>query len=520
MHRLPYLSFFIIFILFFGFFGGSTGQYAEEIGFPSGRCYTGKEDKNKVKDISGDITEDDTDFFTYSNSNFHIRHAESEESAAIGRDGVNNRHVVSQAPEKPETSQTQQQPQELQVSKCLERIVQLAEKAVRKLSDQPEKLADKTKNRYESQVNLEILLKKSDEAFTFYKDSEDTKEGRKEILQITLLYGKILYGKVQKPLIRYLIIPWQNFSVNAEGFGSADGIDSISIQSAKTLLTVTDCAVIYFAYPQTESTKAVTPENLSGEMTEKEKEIVNEFEALFKRAIHYDEYSKSVENVELDLPQDVQVISLKNFPYYTDIEVAIPGSLLPEHSEWERVADNRMLRISFIPERGAIRTIWVKQRKEKKLIPLDSPFPGYQPKRTPDTSKDFMPSLAEKIDGLPESDPDNLESLISLFLEYKSAAEKNPGHWEAGNLLLGAREKEYIPSEEEIMLSEVGGRLKRLVATLSSEEIGSLLQGEYSNLNKLEYTNFTFTHLDVMGSGRFFYVESMSDEVITLRNRH
>jgi len=144
-------------------------------------------------------------------------------------------------------------------------------------------------------------------------------------------------------------------------------------------------------------------------------------------------------------------------------------------------------------------------------------FPGYTPKLTQDSAKDFMPLIGEKIDNIPAALISNLPDLLDLFIKYRKYAEENPGHWENGNMILGAREKEYIPSEDEILLSETGNRIRKIINPESKKEIKRLLKGKHGELRELKYTMFTFTHADVMGSGRFFYVDTIKKVKIDLQ---
>ena len=79
-------------------------------------------------------------------------------------------------------------------------------------------------------------------------------------------------------------------------------------------------------------------------------------------------------------------------------------------------------------------------------------------------------------------------------------------------MILGARAKEYIPSDEELILAEVGKRIMGTMETFHQDQRSKVLRGLWCLPRILRFSEFTFTHSDVMGSGRFFYV----DEIIPI----
>ena len=82
-------------------------------------------------------------------------------------------------------------------------------------------------------------------------------------------------------------------------------------------------------------------------------------------------------------------------------------------------------------------------------------------------------------------------------------------------MILGARPKEYIPSKEELIADEIGERIRK-----TAEECIPMTLAEKSKTRvpkQLKYCHYTFTHSDVMGSGRFFYVDQIQETVITLK---
>ena len=75
--------------------------------------------------------------------------------------------------------------------------------------------------------------------------------------------------------------------------------------------------------------------------------------------------------------------------------------------------------------------------------------------------------------------------------------------------MLGANLVEYKPTPEELILAEIGKRIKILLKNNSSLQITQIIKKHQIKKEFLEFNSYTFTHSDVMGSGRFFYVENI-----------
>jgi hypothetical protein len=115
---------------------------------------------------------------------------------------------------------------------------------------------------------------------------------------------------------------------------------------------------------------------------------------------------------------------------------------------------------------------------------------------------------------LPSAELKSLRILLETFEKFGRQAAENPGRFIEGNLLLGAPEREYRPTGDELVLSDVGTRIKSIVNSVPANKLKKYLKGINATLSKIEYNSFTFTHVDVMGSGRFFYVSEIRKERI------
>jgi hypothetical protein len=147
-------------------------------------------------------------------------------------------------------------------------------------------------------------------------------------------------------------------------------------------------------------------------------------------------------------------------------------------------------------------------------------FPDYQPKITPDTIEDYLtqPSNVYTILGeIGEPSINNLKTIITYFLKYKKSAEKNPKNPQKGNIALGADENQFYPSEDALLVSELGKLIKQVTESYSKLQMRTLKLKHQIKSQHLSYPEITFRHVDVMGSGRFFYAEkARMDTIIEL----
>lgn len=136
-------------------------------------------------------------------------------------------------------------------------------------------------------------------------------------------------------------------------------------------------------------------------------------------------------------------------------------------------------------------------------------FVDYKPKLSEDTILDYMPALADDFGQLPPDTPQHLEQLLSLFSRYHSAALESPGSYVKGNMILGANENQYEPSVPELMLMETGDRIRFILMKSDNPKLYHTVTRHLPAKNAGTYKQFSFYHVDVMGSGRFFYVDQI-----------
>jgi hypothetical protein len=130
-------------------------------------------------------------------------------------------------------------------------------------------------------------------------------------------------------------------------------------------------------------------------------------------------------------------------------------------------------------------------------------FPDYKPKDTPDTVTDYRASVSAEIGSLPSAPA----ALAQAFLDWKAKAAADPGVYEAGAQMLGADERQYKPSDAELVAAVAG---ERLSAALESADAAARSEADalLATPEARSYNRFDFRHSDVMGSGRYFYASA------------
>ena len=144
-------------------------------------------------------------------------------------------------------------------------------------------------------------------------------------------------------------------------------------------------------------------------------------------------------------------------------------------------------------------------------------FPDYEPKRSLDTIEDYLrrPSKVYEILGeIGEPSISKLNKLLDLFNNYEKKAKKNVGKYEEGNIAIGADQFQYYPSEEELVVSELGKMILQLIESYSKQQLKTIKLRYKIEPQQIRFFEITFRHVDVMGSGRFFYADKATKETI------
>ncbi len=142
-------------------------------------------------------------------------------------------------------------------------------------------------------------------------------------------------------------------------------------------------------------------------------------------------------------------------------------------------------------------------------------FPDYEPKLTPDTIKDYLRGTSKVYEILAEvgeSSSGNLKVILKYFKKYFKKAIKNTGEYRKGNIAIGADFSQFYPSDEELIASQLGKMIEKIVNSHSREELEKVKKQEGIKSQKIEFNEIYFRHVDVMGSGRFFYAEKRPEK--------
>nr|MDO8114017.1 hypothetical protein [Candidatus Sigynarchaeota archaeon] len=149
-----------------------------------------------------------------------------------------------------------------------------------------------------------------------------------------------------------------------------------------------------------------------------------------------------------------------------------------------------------------------------------NPFGGYQPKRTPDTIHDYLPFSGKKPDDvlgkIPEAKLDNLKKILDLLPKFQKEAIAHPGALEDGRVMLGANPKQYVPSEAELIVSELGRAIEAIVKATPADNLNAYLAASKIKAREIAFVPIVYRHVDVMGSGRFVYADKGKEIKIKL----
>ncbi|MFC2102649.1 WG repeat-containing protein [Bacteroidota bacterium] len=360
-------------------------------------------------------------------------------------------------------------------------------------------------------VNLKLMLYEN-----FGREIEAvTRWGKLDEINIFIsgegegLFVDLTDSQTKKLLLTYLFLPWQDLTFRTIS-------ESESMIPTEQLVTVTPKTILYLV-------------DMAPMLSEGDMELLPDLSDMMHQLVEYAECQRVVREKDgVTSPGGLQVIQLKEFPNYMEVSVATPGSAFQSIDSIRMEFPRKMILLHQVPDIGTVKSSWIKPGPpedypfrqeyvtdaEPETAPdesfnSDELFPDYEPKLTPDTMLDYMPSLQPEMETIPEPNLSNLSNLIHLYNKYNALASKSPGKWVDGNLVLGAREKEYQPSAEELVLMEVGERIGTVVSENDHESLSNYLTQLDRYPEKIEFTRFFFIHIDVMGSGRFFYIDAM-----------
>lgn len=138
-------------------------------------------------------------------------------------------------------------------------------------------------------------------------------------------------------------------------------------------------------------------------------------------------------------------------------------------------------------------------------------FPDYKPKDTADTVTDFRGGVSGDISALPPAS--DAAGLAQAFLSWKAKAAASPGSFQPGAQQLGADAQEYVPSDAELVTAEAGDRLAAAMRNADAAA-KTAVAAVLTDAAARSYKRFDYRHVDVLGSGRFFYASQPRDSSI------
>lgn len=382
------------------------------------------------------------------------------------------------------------------------------------------------------------------------------------------LYITLASAGSKKELCTYILIPWQ------ELYDKTNDTSFAALSMLYEFITVNEFAIVYRYQPPS------IPEDFRG--------MVKKFTQYAGTLFAASDGNKILnEQQGISTPDSVRIIQLREYPFYTVQEVAVPGSAAVNPDVKEPLIPGKMTRQILVPDQGPVKSSWIvngspsletcaikkdigfrkiftdnlkmcladpsqkdnlydlakdeiiaassdcndsgatelrmttilkrclNKKESRNYISAEELFADYQPKTTPDVATDYMYELVSEFRIVPPADTSNAEDLLGLFKIYYKAAKRNPGKWEDGNMILGAKPKEYIPTKEELVLDEIGERIRKVAESCKPQTLAEKTKVKMPK--KIKYRHFTFTHSDVMGSGRFFYVDKIEDVILTLK---
>lgn len=167
-----------------------------------------------------------------------------------------------------------------------------------------------------------------------------------------------------------------------------------------------------------------------------------------------------------------------------------------------------------------------------KILPLiemqgaaDSPASAvaadYKPKLGADQITDLRPDLAGALAALPPTAPESTVPLLRLLQQYQrgeglpAAPPSRPAP--SPRRIPGEPAVEaYDPTDQQLLISEVGDRLEWILEHHHPAKIVGQLQSAGWTSNHYDYQQIVIRHSDVIGSGRFFYADKPMDRRVML----
>ncbi len=155
-----------------------------------------------------------------------------------------------------------------------------------------------------------------------------------------------------------------------------------------------------------------------------------------------------------------------------------------------------------------------EQVAEQQQAPTGAMELSIQKKKA--TVADYRWYFAKKLQELPPATLAELPNLIKAFERYHARAGDNFGRWVDGDIILGAKPKEYQPSDDELMENELGQRIGKVVAETPASQVDWLLKDAGIEARALVYRAISFRTVRIAGVGAYHYAGTPVYTTLTL----
>jgi len=81
--------------------------------------------------------------------------------------------------------------------------------------------------------------------------------------------------------------------------------------------------------------------------------------------------------------------------------------------------------------------------------------------------------IFEVLSNIPKLELEDLEKIIIIFQKYEKDAKKHPGGTKKGNFAIGADPDQHYPSDEEILVSEIGKLISKIIRETSMDNLSN-----------------------------------------------
>jgi len=159
-------------------------------------------------------------------------------------------------------------------------------------------------------------------------------------------------------------------------------------------------------------------------------------------------------------------------------------------------------------------TFGMEQVSAEKKIPTGAMELSAQKKQA--SVADYRWYFGEKLQTLPSATLADLPKLLQAFELYRDRAEDNFGRWVDGDIILGAKPKEYQPSDDELMENEIGARIREVVANTPAAQVDWLLKDAGIEQRGLVYRAISFRTVRIAGVGAYHYASIPVRTTVTL----